>query len=111
MLRQNSAITDIVSINGCCYGKDNRPNKGDYLKLCGQTFWFFISGDEELYLQIIQPLGEKAKQRDETFREAYSTKINLLTAQFLAEFCTEGSIDWHKLLKFVSSEKPAIHTI
>jgi hypothetical protein len=54
-------------------------------------------------LQIIEPLGEEAKHKDEVFKEAYSQKVNLLTAQFLNEFCTDGVIDWHRLLQFVSS--------
>jgi len=33
---------NIVAVNGCCYGRDNRPDKGDYLKYCGQRFWEFI---------------------------------------------------------------------
>jgi len=28
----------IVAVNGCCFGKDNKPDKGGYLKLCGQRF-------------------------------------------------------------------------
>ncbi len=53
VLHQNPAITTVVAVNGCCYGKDSRPDKGDYLKLCGQAFWSLISGDEELYVKII----------------------------------------------------------
>jgi Type II restriction endonuclease EcoO109I len=103
VLRQNTAITNIMAVNGCCYGKDNNPDKGEYVKLCGQAFWSFISGDEELYLKIIEPLGIEAKQKDEAFKEAYSKKVNLLTAQFLSEFCSDGIIDWDRLLRFVSS--------
>jgi len=44
----------VIAINGCCFGKDNKPNKGGYLKLCGQRFWEFISGDERLYIDIIE---------------------------------------------------------
>src|SRR6266516_1686305 len=104
VLHQNSALTNIIAVNGCCYGKDSHPDKGEYLKLCGQSFWSFISGDDDLYLQIIEPLGKEAKEKDETFKEAYSRKVNLLTAQFLSEFCSDGNIDWQKLLKFVSSK-------
>jgi|SRR6266487_1965101 len=82
---------------------DSHPDKGDYLKLCGQAFWSLISGDDDLYVRIIEPLGEEAKQKDEVFKDAYSKKVNLLTAQFLNEFCTDGNIDWHQLLRFVSS--------
>ena len=42
----------IVAVNGCCFGKDNKPDKGGYLKLCGQRFWEFISGNEKLYIDI-----------------------------------------------------------
>ncbi len=104
VLHQNPAITTVVAVNGCCYGKDSRPDKGDYLKLCGQEFWSLISGDDELYVKIIEPLGEEAKQKDEAFKEAYSQKINLLTGQFLTDFCKNGVIDWNKLLHFVSSK-------
>jgi len=91
-------------VNGCCYGKDNKPDKGEYLKLCGQAFWTFISGDDELYVKIIEPLDEEAKQKDEEFKKAYGKKINLLTSEFLQEFCETGDIDWVKLLRFVSSK-------
>ncbi len=103
VLHQNPAISTVVAVNGCCYGKDNHPDKGDYVKLCGQAFWSLISGDDDLYVRIIEPLGEEAKQKDEVFKDAYSQKVNLLTAQFLNDFCADGIIDWHRLLQFVSS--------
>lgn len=56
-----SSSLKVVAVNGCCYGKDNQPDKSDYLKLCGQQFWTFISGSESFYLDIIEPLGHKAK--------------------------------------------------
>jgi hypothetical protein len=102
-LATNSMKKHIQAINGCCYGKDSKPNKGDYFKLCGQEFWSFISGDDEMYVKIIEPLDEEAKQKDEDFKAAYARKVNLLTSHFLQEFCTDGLIDWVKLLKFVSS--------
>ena len=65
-----------VAVNGCCYGKDNNPDKGDYLKLCGQRFWEFISGDENLYTDIIEPLGYKAKEKNDQFQAEYAKVIN-----------------------------------
>src|SRR5579883_691583 len=59
-LRTSGAKIHIIAVNGCCYGKDNK-DKGLYLKYCGQKFWEFISGDEELYTKIIEPLGHKAR--------------------------------------------------
>jgi len=68
----------------------------------GQEFWNFISEDERLYLDIIEPLGFEAKKRNEEFQEAYSEIINIFTAEFLKEFCIKGKIDWEKLVRFNS---------
>jgi len=62
----NALKINIVAVNGCCYGRDNQPDKGDYLKLCGQRFWEFISGNSDFYIQIVQPLGYQAKKRKMT---------------------------------------------
>jgi hypothetical protein len=56
------------------------------------------------YIRIIEPLDKQAKEKDEAFKEAYSRKVNLLTAEFLNQFCENGQIDWQTLIKFVSSK-------
>jgi hypothetical protein len=94
---------EIIAVNGCCYGRENKYDKGDYLKLCGQRFWELISGNSQLYLEIIDPLGHKAKQKNEEFLEAYSEIINRFTFEFTKEFCDNGKINWEKLVKFNSS--------
>jgi len=73
------------------------------LKLCGQEFWEFISGNTDLYIQIIEPLGHKAKEKNEEFLEAYSKLINNFTFEFGKEFCTNGKINWEAIVKFNSS--------
>ena len=93
----------MIAVNGCCYGKDDRPDKGDYLKLCGQRFWEFVSGDEDLYLKIIEPLGHRARERNDKFQTAYARIINQFTLGFSEEFCRDGLIDWEKLLRFNSA--------
>lgn len=94
-----------TSVNGCCYGRDNQPNKGDYWKLCGQEFWEFISGNNQLYLEIVEPLGYRAKERNEEFSKEYGRILNLFTNEFFQNFCTDGKIDWEKLVKFNSEKK------
>jgi len=105
ILGTNISKTNIVAINGCCYGRDNNPDKGDYLKLCGQKYWGFISGGFDLYIQIIEPLGHKAKEKNEEFLESYSRLINKFTFEFGKEFCTDGKINWESLVKFNSAAK------
>ena len=96
----------IVSVNGCCYGRDLNENKGDYFKKCGQSFWEFISGEPEFYKQIIEPLGHTAKERNDEFFEEYSKLLNRFSKQFMEHFCKNtGEIDWEKLVEFNSGNK------
>lgn len=95
-----------IAVNGCCYGKDNKPNKGDYLKLCGQRFWEFISGEENLYIDIIEPLGFRAKERNKLFQDEYVKVINRFTHQFVEEYCdSTGAILWPKLVQINSGKE------
>lgn len=101
----NSKAGRIVAVNGCCYGRDNQPNKGDYFKYCGQVFWELISGDENLYTDIIEPLGYKAKEKNENFNKEYAKVINKFTKQFIEGYCEKDySINWEKLVKFNSGK-------
>ena len=102
-LKTNTTGMKMVAVNGCCYGKDNQPDKGDYLKLCGQAFWEFISGDADLYQKIIEPLGHQARERNEAFLQEYAAVINRFTQSFTAEFAQTGVIDWLKLVEFNSA--------
>ncbi|GIV88525.1 MAG: hypothetical protein KatS3mg055_1043 [Chloroflexus sp.] len=105
-IRQQQSGIEVVAINGCCYGQDANPDKGDYWKLCGQAFWSFISnGEEELYKHIIEPLGFEARERNEAFQQAYAEIINAFTADFISDFCDgRGAINWDKLIEFNSSQ-------
>lgn len=105
ILRTGNNKVNIQAVNGCCYGRDNKPDKGDYLKLCGQEFWGFISGNDSLYVDIIEPLGYRAKERNEEFFMEYSRILNLFTQQFTDNFCVNGKINWDKLVQFNSGEK------
>ena len=105
-LRTSNSQMNVVAINGCCYGKDRNPDKGDYFKYCGQEFWKFISGEEDLFIEIIEPLGYKAKEKNETFMKSYAQMLNKFTKEFTTDYCKEsGEIDWEKLVKFNSKSK------
>ena len=105
-LRTSNSKLVVVSVNGCCYGIDNNPDKGDYFKYCGQEFWEFISGNENLYKEIIEPLGYKAKEKNDEFQQSYSRMINKFTKEFIQDFCDgSGNIDWNKLVEFNSRKK------
>lgn len=99
----------MVMVNGCCYGRDPNPEKGDFQKLCGQPFWELVSGNEAMYKDIIEPLGHRAKERNAGFEKQYAKVVNLFTNEFFRDFCTlDGAIDWNGIVAFNSSrDKPA----
>jgi hypothetical protein len=105
ILRTSNNKANVQAVNGCCYGRDNKPDKVDYLKLCGQEFWEFISGNDRLFVDIVEPLGYRAKERNEEFYAEYSRILNLFTQEFMDEFCVDGRIDWDKLVRFNSGKK------
>ncbi|MCX6235790.1 MAG: PmeII family type II restriction endonuclease [Bacteroidetes bacterium] len=82
-------------------------SKGNYYKICGKRFWELISGEPDLYIKLIEPLGHEAEKRNIEFKKSYGSLINRLTKEFLEDFCNEnGSINWEKLLIFNSSSDP-----
>jgi hypothetical protein len=107
VLRTSGAKVSVEAINGCCYGRENL-DKGTYQKYCGQKFWEFISGDANLYTDIIEPLGHNAKNNTDAFNEAYARVLTQFTDNFTKLFCKEDfSIDWIKLTKHNSSSDSA----
>lgn len=109
-LRAELKKTNIVSVNGCMYGKDNRPHKVNkdpdlsHYKICGQAFWELISGDDQLYKKIIQPLDKEAKKRDSVFKELYIKKINEMTKDVIGLFYAKNTLDWDKIIDYVSKK-------
>lgn len=103
---QKTLRTSNSGLRSCCYGKDSKPDKGDYFKYCGQRFWEFISGDSELYTAIVEPLGYQAKEKNEEFSKSYAQMINRFTKEFMNSFCKDsGEISWDELVRFNSSAK------
>ncbi len=114
LIRERGLQQEIIAVNGCIYGKDRKPFKTHhdpdkhYYKYAGQDFWAFISGDDQLYREIIAPIDQEARQKDEVFKKAYFAKINEMNQQFVTHFMTpDNQIDWLKLIDFVSKREAA----
>lgn len=105
ILGTNTSKKKIIAVNGCCYGRVVQTNQDEYLKIAGQEFWKFISDNEELYSEIIEPLGFKAKEKNEEFNKTYSRLLNQFTMQFANEFCIDGLINWTKLIQYNSGKE------
>lgn len=110
LLRAELKKSSVVSVNGCIYGRDNSPHKVNkdpnlsYYKICGQSFWELISGDDQLYKNIIQPLDKEAKKRDDVFKKLYIKKINEMTKDVVDLFYIKDNLDWDKIIDYVSKK-------
>lgn len=105
-LRTSNHKLHVVAVNGCCYGQDDTPDKGDYFKYCGQRFWTFLSENGTLYTDIIEPLGHTAMQRNQEFLESLNKMRTQFILEFIQNFCLEdGSINWIKLVQFNSGTR------
>ncbi|MFW6025563.1 MAG: PmeII family type II restriction endonuclease [Candidatus Woesearchaeota archaeon] len=104
ILRQSNRVLNVQSVLGICYGRvrTNYKYRGFIWKLVGQNFWYFISGNENLYKEVVEPLGHKASQFNQRFEEEKSQIINKFTEEFLGEFTSKGLIDWEKIVEFNS---------
>lgn len=99
----NNPHLAVQPVIGSCYGKRKTKTSKGILKLCGQSFWHFISDDPLLYIKIIEPIGKEAKKHNSDFDDARAGLINKLSPMFVQQFCfPNGAINWEKLLQLNS---------
>ena len=103
-LHTSNSRIKVICVNGCCYGRsDDTIKDGEYYKYCGQKFWEFITGMPNLYLDIIEPLGHKAKEKNEHYNKQYNALVNQITHHFIHKYCNDnGEINWVKIVKMNS---------
>jgi len=102
-LMQSGHVKHVKAVLGIAYGKTKYRYTGVYHKYVGQQFWHFISGSESLYIDIIEPIGYMAKEKNEAYYSEKAKAVNLLVKELLSDFCLEdGGIDWEKLVRFNS---------
>ncbi|MCD6328669.1 hypothetical protein J7M28_14115, partial [bacterium] len=99
-VKQSMLGANVQPVLGICYGKTKTRYLRGYLKVVGQNFWHLISENENLYTDIIEPIGYRAKEHNDSFCDGRSRVLNRLTQQFIQEFCSsDGAIDWMKLVQ------------
>jgi len=101
-VKQSKHGTNVQPVLGICYGKAKTSYLRGYLKVVGQNFWYLISENKNLYTDIIEPIGYRAKEHNDAFAKGRDRVINDFTKQFLNEFYNAGEIDWVKLVEFNS---------
>ena len=100
-VRQSQQAANVHAVLGICYGKTKTTHSSrGYMKVVGQNFWCLISGNKDLYTDIIEPIGYRAREHNETFAREKSRLTNRLTRAFIEEYCDgTGAIDWLKLVQ------------
>lgn len=102
-IKQSRRGINVQAVLGICYGKTRTSYLRNYIKVVGQNFWYLISEDQNLYTDIIEPIGYRAKEHNDTFHEEKSKVTNRFTKRFIDRFCEEsGKIDWKMLIEFNS---------
>ncbi len=103
VLRQNKGVGQIQPTLGICYGRFKKVDKGKYLHIGGQAFWELISGEPDLYMDIVEPIGHRAREFNDAFHTQRANAMNRMAREFTERFCrANGSIDWPKIVTLVS---------
>jgi hypothetical protein len=103
VLKQNKAMGEIQPTLGICYGRFRTVNNGAFLHIGGQSFWELISGEPDLYMDIIEPIGYRAKEFNDEFHTKRANAMNRMVREFTERFCSvDGAIDWPKIVTLVS---------
>lgn len=102
-VKQSQHGANVQPVLGICYGKTRTNYLRGYLKVVGQNFWYLISENEDLYTDIIEPIGYRAKEHNDAFDKEKAGVVNRFTKEFIDRLCDDtGAIDWVKLVGFNS---------
>ena len=103
VIKQSKYAGEVLPVLGICYGNFRTKHTGEYLHIGGQSFWNLLSGDPNLYVDIVEPLGHEAQRHDDEFKEHVANVTNRLTLEFTEKYChANGAIDWARLVRAVS---------
>jgi hypothetical protein len=103
-IKQSRISPNVQPVLGICYGKTRTSYLRGYMKVVGQNFWYLISGDKDLYIKIVEPIGYRAKEHNDDFDSEKARVTNRFTKAFLDDFCDDsGSINWESVVAFNSA--------
>jgi len=102
-IKQSNYSRNVQPVLGICYGKTKTSFLRGYMKVVGQNFWYLVSGNKNLYKEIIEPIGYRAKDHNDSFYSEKNRVVNRFTKLFLDEYCDiNGDINWDKLVEYNS---------
>jgi len=103
-VRQSNRNLNVQPVLGICYGKTKTSFLRGYMKIVGQNFWHFISENPNLYTDIIEPIGHRARQHNDYFEQERDKIISRFSIEMGNKFfnAATGEVDWVKLVQFNS---------
>lgn len=103
-IKQSQHRANVQPVLGICYGKTKTNRVRGYLKVVGQNFWYLISENKDLYTDIIEPVGYRAKEHNDAFIKKKAGVVNQFTKELIERFCDPptGQLDWVKVVQFNS---------
>lgn len=55
VIKQSKHVGQLQPTLGICYGNFKTSGNGEHLRIDGQSFWNLISGDPDLYIDMVEP--------------------------------------------------------
>lgn len=100
--RSNNPDSQVLCVEGCCYGRNETRDRGTHLKIVGMDFWSFISKWDACSLALLELVGEFSRNGFTRYKESAVTQ----TVAYLEESAVVTAnhmIDWSSLHTLLSN--------
>ncbi len=101
-IRQNDKKHKIVSIMGICCGNRKTTGRADHadLIISGQNYWHLVSGEKDLYKEIMDILCFGTKEFYERYKICLSQTLTRLMSDFSTKYCFNRDVNvWEDIIK------------
>ena len=104
VVRSENTLLPVQPTLGVCWGKTPASYLPDgTLRVEGQKFWYLVSDDPYLHIDLVKPLRRQVLRNNEGFRLARDRATMRLFMKFYELFCGRSStVKWGRLAQFTS---------
>lgn len=104
VVRSTNTPLPVQPVLGVCWGKAPASFLPDgMLRVEGQQFWYLVSDDPYLHIDLVKPLSRQASRKSEGFGLARAGAATLLFMKFYELFCgRSGTVKWGRLAQYTS---------
>ncbi|MCX6029645.1 MAG: PmeII family type II restriction endonuclease [Chloroflexi bacterium] len=104
VVRSTNTLLPVQPALGVCWGKAPASYLPDgTLSVEGQQFWYLVSDDPYLHIDLVKPLRRQVLRNNEGFRLARDGTATRLFMKFYELFCgRRGVVKWGRLAQYTS---------